>query len=159
MKQTVFIETTIPSFYFEKRTQPTFASWRDATRRWWDVQRHRYRLVTSPSVLAEAAVTPGEKGIAMSAMLDEVEIVPQTSRYAEVIRTYIENRVMPSDGAGDAAHLASASLGAADFLLTWNCLHLANSNKFRHIQVVNSRLGLQTPIICTPPMLELRFAT
>jgi len=40
-----------------------------------------------------------------------------------------------------------------DFLLTWNCNHLANANKKQHIRVINTKLGLSTPEIITP--LEL----
>ena len=54
---------------------------------------------------------------------------------------------------GDAFHLAYASYYDIDFLMTWNCNHLANPNKFHHMRVINGRLGLYTPIICTPDQL------
>ncbi len=57
---------------------------------------------------------------------------------------------MPDDSAGDAGHLAMASMHSVEFILTWNCRHLANANKQQHIHVVNNRLGLGTPRITTP---------
>lgn len=66
---------------------------------------------------------------------------------------YIQEKVMPRSLAGDAHHLASASFYSVDFLLTWNCNHLANANKFRHIQIINARLGLKNPYIVTPQQL------
>jgi hypothetical protein len=60
---------------------------------------------------------------------------------------------MPADAAGDALHLALASFHKWDFLLTWNCQHLANANKFAHIRRVNGILGLFVPTLVTP--LEL----
>lgn len=54
---------------------------------------------------------------------------------------------------GDAVHLAYASYFNIQYLLTWNCNHLANANKRKHIRVINARLGLSTPEIVTP--LEL----
>jgi hypothetical protein len=60
---------------------------------------------------------------------------------------------MPADDAGDAAHLAVASYHGVDYLLTWNCRHLANANKFEHIRVINRRLGLMTPELVTPEQL------
>jgi hypothetical protein len=57
---------------------------------------------------------------------------------------------MPRDGAGDALHLALASFYSMDVLLTWNCKHLANPNKFSHIEQVNGELGLSTPLMTTP---------
>ena len=60
---------------------------------------------------------------------------------------------MPADPGGDALHLALASYHKCDFLVTWNCQHLANANKFGHIRRVNAMLGLFVPALVTP--LEL----
>lgn len=60
---------------------------------------------------------------------------------------------MPANPAGDALHLAVASVQRCDFLVTWNCRHLANANKFGHIRRVNTLLGLYVPTLVTP--LEL----
>jgi hypothetical protein len=57
---------------------------------------------------------------------------------------------MPADPAGAALHLAFASYYRCHFLLTWNCQHLANANKFEHIRHVNSELGLFCPVLTTP---------
>lgn len=57
---------------------------------------------------------------------------------------------MPSDPVGDAIHLALASYHSCHFLLTWNCVHLANANKFEHIRHINTVLGLYVPILTTP---------
>jgi len=60
---------------------------------------------------------------------------------------------MPKDLKGDAVHLAYTSVYKIDFLLTWNCKHLANANKKPHIRKINTNLGLFIPEIITP--LEL----
>jgi len=57
---------------------------------------------------------------------------------------------MPSDPFGDALHLALASYHRCDFLVTWNCLHLANANKLGPIRRINGILGLNTPELVTP---------
>ena len=59
----------------------------------------------------------------------------------------------PSDPTGDALQLAAASFHRCDFLVTWNCRHIANANKFAHIRRVNGILGLGNPALVTP--LEL----
>ena len=60
---------------------------------------------------------------------------------------------MPDDILGDAVHLAYASYYKIDYLLTWNCNHLANANKKQHIKIINTKLDLFTPELITP--LEL----
>lgn len=67
-----------------------------------------------------------------------------------IAQVYIDRRLMPRDPEGDALHLALASYHKADFLLTWNCKHLANASKFHHIRMVHFELGLAMPILATP---------
>lgn len=148
--RSVYIETTIPSFYFDERQTPEAIAWRHATRLWWDQFRRQYRLVTSSFVIDELEGAPNPKRDHALTLVANIELLPQPSGLAEVIATYVENRLVPEDVAGDAAHLAMASMHGIDFLLTWNIRHLANANKFEHLRVINSRLGLPVPTITTP---------
>jgi hypothetical protein len=90
-------------------------------------------------------------------LLQDVPLLPVDAVHAEIVQAYIKHKVMPVvmpvDPAGDALHLALASYHKCDFLVTWNCLHLANANKIGHIRRVNTLLGLFTPTLATP--LEL----
>jgi len=47
MKKRVYLETTIPSFYFEKRTEPEMVARREWTIEWWDHHSQNDELVTS----------------------------------------------------------------------------------------------------------------
>ncbi len=82
-----------------------------------------------------------------------MELVEIVVEIEEIVEAYIRHKVMPNDPVGDAMHLALASFHKCDFLLTWNCRHLANANKFGHIRRVNTLLGLYVPVLVTP--LEL----
>jgi len=53
MKKVVYIETTIPSFFFEVRTEPDMIARRNWTREWWNMCRSYYQLVTSLAVIEE----------------------------------------------------------------------------------------------------------
>jgi predicted nucleic acid-binding protein len=86
----------------------------------------------------------------LSLMNSAVEIIVEIE---EIVEAYIRHKAMPNDPVGDAMHLALASFHKCDFLLTWNCRHLANANKFGHIRRVNTLLGLYVPVLVTP--LEL----
>ena len=69
------------------------------------------------------------------------------------MEAYVGRQLIPAAPFGDALHLALASYHRCDFLVTWNCKHLANANKFEHIRRVNGILGLFVPTLVTP--LEL----
>src|SRR5947207_107772 len=75
---------------------------------------------------------------------------PIASALDAIVETCIAHYVMPRNSLGDALHLALTSYYGCHFLLTWNCLHLANANKFEHIRHVNALLWLYVPIITTP---------
>ena len=74
-------------------------------------------------------------------------------KVARIVDAYIEHRVMPRNPLGDALHLALASYHKFDYLLTWNCEHLANANKADHIRWINTALGLYVPMLITPLQL------
>ncbi len=83
----------------------------------------------------------------------KIEVLPHIQEINEVAEVYIKNLLMPQKLEGDVFHLSYASIYKIDFLLTWNCNHLANANKKQHIRIINTKLGLPVPEIITP--LEL----
>jgi predicted nucleic acid-binding protein len=149
----VYIETTIPSFYHTERTTPEMVVRRDWTREWWDLHRHEYEVVSRAAVLEELTDADQPQRDKMLAMLRDLEVLSVELVITEIVDSYIEHRVMPSDPRGDALHLALASFHKCDYLVTWNCKHLANARKFQHIRVVNAMLGLFIPTLITPLQL------
>jgi predicted nucleic acid-binding protein len=149
----VYVETTIPSFYHEARTSPDVVARRDWTRQWWDGATDQYELVTSPAVLDELAGGLPERSAMRLALVRDLPLLPIEPAITEVVQSYIRYKLMPADPGGDAMHLALASYHKCDFLVTWNCRHLANASKFGHIRRVNTMLGLFVPALVTP--LEL----
>ena len=149
----VYIETTIPSFYHEVRTEPEMIARRLWTRQWWDEDRSSYEVVTSDAVLDELA--RGDHPVKDKAleMVESLKLLTIDAEIGQIVEAYILHKVMPDDPLGDALHLALASYHKCDFLLTWNCKHLANANKFGHIKRINTLLGLFVPTLTTP--LEL----
>jgi predicted nucleic acid-binding protein len=148
--KSVYIETSIPSFFYETRQEPEMIARRTWTREWWGRHKARYELVTSEGVVAE--LQEGK----YPTQADAVKLVAGIPRLdipdeiADIIDTYIINHLMPRERLGDALHLALASYHKCDFLLTWNCRHIANANKFEHIRIINTRLGLFVPALVTP---------
>ena len=150
MKPRVYVETSIPSFYYETRTEPEMVARRIWTRQWWDECRDDYEVLISEAVLDElSAGNYPDKDKALL-LANSLPLLPVELDIAEIVRAYIQNKVMPRDPLGDALHLALASYHKCDFLLTWNCNHLANANKFNHIKRINTILGLYIPILVTP---------
>jgi predicted nucleic acid-binding protein len=149
----VYLETSFFSFYFDERAAPAIIAMREWTRQFWDERRNNYSLVTSEAVLGE--LRQGgvyHKGAALSMAL-AIPLLPAAAEIDEIVQSYVEHKLMPQDPAGDALHLALASFHACDYLVTWNCRHLANANKFGHIREINRMLGLKSPDLVTPQEL------
>jgi predicted nucleic acid-binding protein len=155
MKQKVYIETSIPSFYHEERVDAEVVVRKEWTREWWDNHRHKYIVASSPAVLDElnSGEYPEQKREKLIELISSVPLLSVEPAIADIVQAYIQHKVMPNNPVGDALHLALASYHKCDFLLTWNCKHLANANKFHHIRRVNTLLGLYVPFLVTP--LEL----
>ncbi len=147
---TVYVETSIPSFYYTLRTDPESVARMHWTRQWWQEYAAESTLVTSVAVIEELQHGTGGRIEERISLLDQATVLPISDEVVEIAQVYVDKLVMPRDPKGDALHLAFASYHKADFLLTWNCRHLANANKFQHIRVVNYELGLPCPVLTTP---------
>ena len=149
----VYIETSIPSFYWTTRTDPRSVACRNWTQHWWDFKRQSYEVYVSPAVLDELGDGDYPSKQDVLSLVERIPVLPIEERIWEIVESYVRHSLMPGDTTGDALHLALASYHQCDFLVTWNCQHLANANKFQHIRILNVMLGLHVPSLVTP--LEL----
>jgi predicted nucleic acid-binding protein len=156
MKPAVYIETSIPSFYYETRTEAEFVAMRNWTCEWWDERKVQYDCFVSSAVIDELESGDYPMKTEKVQLISAIEYLEINSDIEEIVEVYLANCLMPKDVLGDALHLAIASYHKMDYLLTWNCSHLANSNKRRHIRLINGRLRISTPEILTPMELDDR---
>ena len=133
MKPVVYVETSIPSFYYEVRTDADMVARRQWTRRWWAGAQDETELVTSAAVLEEleAGDYPSR-----GASLDLMATLPPLAvdvPVRDIVETYVSHHVMPKDRKGDALHLALASFHRCDFLVTWNCQQVRPYSPGEHV--------------------------
>lgn len=151
MKEKVYLDSTVPSYYFDRRE--SLKAFTEVTRKWWSEMASYYELYIADAVLQELNSGNYPRKREIIELVSTIPLLPLTPDLEQVVEFYITNYVMPRSLVGDAVHLAYASYYDIQYLLTWNCNHLANANKRKHIRVINGRLGLSTPEIVTP--LEL----
>ena len=65
----------------------------------------------------------------------------------------VQRAIIPAKAVEDALHIAVSTLHHVDFLVTWNCRHIANPVIQEKIAVYLEQIGLLLPIICTPEEL------
>ena len=149
--QTVYIETTIPS-YLTARPSSNFQRQRHQkqTRSWWETERQKYQIFVSTYVLDEVALGDSDAAARRLTCLEDIpvlEILPETDLLAEEIIRVLR---LPPKAITDASHLALAILHNLDYILTWNCTHIANPHLQRHLIEFCNANQLHTPVICTP---------
>ena len=65
----------------------------------------------------------------------------------------IQRAVLPQKAKVDALHIATAAVHKIDYLLTWNCKHIANALIVPKVNLIISEMGFTPPYICTPEEL------
>lgn len=151
MKLLVYLDTTFPSYLFDERQ--SIALHIEVTKRWWEEESSKYEVWASEETVNEIGDGNYPRKEEILKFIADVPLLEPNPQITDIAQVYLDNYLMPSVLKGDALHLAYASFYKIDFLLTWNCNHLANANKRQHIRVINARLNLPTPEIITP--LEL----
>lgn len=132
---------------------------KDWTREWWGGPRLLCDCWTSIAVVEELESGEHPEKQQKLDLLEEALLLEITDEIREIAQVYIDNYLMPRDVAGDALHVAVASYYKMDYLLTWNCTHLANARKKQHLRRINGRLRSDTPEIITPlELLGERYA-
>jgi hypothetical protein len=147
----VYLDSTVPSYYFDER--PELITLIKVTQDWWTNESHAFDLWISPATLDELAAGEHPYQDKIMELVRPINVLDEVPEIAKIADHYIKEKLMPAKVGGDATHLAFASFYRFDYLLTWNCVHLANGNKRRHLEVINKRLKLPVPQILTP--LEL----
>jgi hypothetical protein len=153
MNRLIYVETSIPSFYIETRPEAQMQARREWTREWWTAATLTEELVTSLGVIDELSFAPEPKRSDCIDLVRSLPLLDVTEEVDDLVEAYILNKVMPEDAAGDALHLALATVHQCNILILLNCRHIANANKTPHIRKINGRLGYETPVLITP--LEL----
>jgi hypothetical protein len=154
MKQKVYLETTIISYLTAWRSQKlVMEANQEATREWWEDHRTSFDLFVSEIVLQEAAAGDPDAASRRLEILTELPELNISNEARALAKQLLNGVPLPDKAQVDALHIAVAATQGMDFLLTWNCRHIANAS-FRHqIEFICRENGFEPPVICTP--LEL----
>ena len=154
MKATVYIESTIISYLVAKPSRNLIvAAHQQLTMEWWDLIRPQIDCFVSPFVLQEISAgdeDAANKRIELSRKMPVLELNREIQKLAQ---TYFDSLDIPEKARLDASHLAVVVWHETDYLLSWNCKHIVSGRVKKILEKVNSRLGIKTPVLCTPEEL------
>ena len=153
MKPKVYLETTIISYLAARPSRDIIiAAHQELTNEWWENRRRRFDLFVSQLVIQEAKA--GDKDAAQKrlSILESIPLLELNEKVISLARILLDEAIPPK-AVEDALHIAVSAIHGMDYLLTWNCKHIANAEKEHAIATVCRSNNFEPPIICTPEEL------
>lgn len=154
MASTVYVETSVISYYAARPTKDIVATARQAiTQEWWNEARGRYEIYISVLVVEEAKAGDAVAAQRRSDALSGLPILEVNDAAELLARALIDGGLVSKTSAEDALHIALATVHGMEFLLTWNFRHINNAEAKARIGTAIEDLGYVCPIICSPEEL------
>lgn len=154
MNQKVYIETTIVSYLTARQSRDlVIAAHCQITQEWWEQRGGNFDLYTSQIVIQEAKVGDTEMAKKRLEILETMPFLAVIQDAVDLAKTLFDKGPLPTKAAVDALHIAIATVHGMDYLLTWNCKHIANAEMQIAIAKKCRVAGYEPPIICTPEEL------
>jgi hypothetical protein len=154
MKPTVYIETTIPSYLAARPSRDLIrAAHQQLTREWWEDRRSEFELFVSQAVIQEAGTGDPTAAAERLMLLKDLPLLDASTEVEIFGQELLCRLPLPLKAAVDALHISIAAVNGMDYLLTWNCKHIANAKLRKRIVSLCESNGYTPPLICTPEEL------
>lgn len=154
MSSTVYLETSIIGYLASRPSRDLItAANQQLTRDWWDEYRESYDLYVSEAVVAECSAGDPQAAQERLDVIGEIPVLDVTDDAEYLADALIQQVPLPQNAEVDALHIAIATANGINYLLTWNCAHIANAALRPQIEAVCRFAGFEPPTICTPQQL------
>lgn len=150
MNETVYVETSILGYLTARSSGDLIVAANiELTRNWWESRRQDFTLYVSQAVLIETAQGDEDVAAQRLAIAREYPLLDLNQNVEALAAQFLGCSNLPSKAEVDAIHIAVATVHGMDYLLTWNCKHIANAQIQRKLAEVSLDCGYQLPLICT----------
>lgn len=154
MKAKVYLETSVVSYLASRPSRDLIVAAHQAlTLEWWEARRHDFELVASIYVIEECAQGDADAAKRRLGLIEGVAILPVSEQAEALAAALLVGSALPWNARLDALHIACAALNGIDYLLTWNCKHIANFERLPAVERICRENGYEPPRICTPAEL------
>lgn len=154
MKEKVYIETSIVSYYTARRSRDLIVAARqEITHEIWPVLQEKFDIYISALVMQEASRGDSVVAEKRLSVVSDIPILEITQEVQSLAQFLISEKAIPAESEEDALHIAVASINGMEFLLTWNFSHINNAFMKSKIVAVIEHQGCIPPEICSPEEL------
>ena len=151
MSESVYIETSILGYLTARPSRDiVVAANIEVTKEWWNTRRGDFQLYSSQAVVKETS--QGDVVIASQRLeiLANLSLLDLNQAVLDLAEQFLERSNLPAKADIDAVHIATATVHGMDYLLTWNCKHIANAQIQGKLAEISLDFGYELPILCTP---------
>ncbi len=113
----------------------------------------KFDCVVSQIVLDEIAAGDTDYALKRLERAAFLGVLAVSEPCLELARLYLNKGYVPKTEIRDALHIAVAVVWKVDYLLTWNCKHIANAHALRQLRKFSENQGHEFPQVCTPEEL------
>ena len=161
MKPSIYLETSVIGCLAMRLSGVLrVAANQQVTRDWWDNHRQGFELFVSRYVVDECSGGDPVAAQERLVFLEGVPLLEINEKVKTLADALLATVPLPPKAAIDALHISVAALSGVQYLLTWNCKHIANPALNSRIEFVCRELGCEPPILCTPQeLLEIYDVT
>lgn len=154
MKERVYIETSVVSYLTGRPSRDmVIAAHQELTRQWWETRASGFELLVSELVREESSGGDEEASRKRTAAIDNIPVLKANEAAVTLAERLVSQGLIPQEFAADALHIAVSAVNGVNYLLTWNCKHLANAALRQKIEALVEAAGYVCPVICTPEEL------
>ena len=154
MRPKVYLETSVISYLAGRPSRDVIIGARQQlTQEYWDHGRSSVELFVSESVIREISAGDTNAAVQRLQLIQGIPLVAVTSNVVVIVKALMSSKAMPQKAAEDALHIALAATNGLDYLLTWNCKHIANATIRTTIDRILREHNYKPPVICTPEEL------
>ena len=151
MSETVYIETSILGYLTARPSRDIVVSANiQITREWWEMRRRDFQLYSSQAVVRETSQGDGAIASQRLEIIRNLALLDLNQSVLNLAEQFLGRSNLPAKADVDAVHIAAATVHGMDYLLTWNCKHIANAQIQGKLAEISLDFGYELPILCTP---------
>ncbi len=152
--ETIYLETSFISYLVALPSRDLIiAAHQQITSDWWNTKRNQFECFVSQFVLDEISLGDSNEVHKRNEITKTLKVLEVTKEVEQLTAAIVSSGIIPQKAQNDAAHIAVATIHDVDYILTWNCKHLANAHILKKVRTVCMDNGYTAPEVCTPEVL------
>lgn len=141
--ESIYLEASLISYLVSRPSRDLLvAAHQQTTHEWWTVRLQEFECYVSQVVIDEASAGDPEEAKKRIDIVNTFPVLEVTEEAELLTRAILAGGAIPPQTVRDAAHIAVAAVNSVDYLLTWNCKHLANAQIIRKFQLCVTGKGI-----------------